>query len=197
MKAYFDEYTALLQRELLPALGCTEPTAIAYAAALARESLGAFPQRVVAACSHDVIKNTMSVRVPMAEDLHGIEAAVLMGLVGGDPARGMEVLAAADEKACQRARALLGTGFCRVEELQAGEALAIRVTAFAGGHSAVAEIRGKHDHVARLERDGERLCPREAPEEGRDKKPPYPPMDFERILDYVNEADLSPVAPVL
>ena len=52
MKAYFDEYAALLKRELLPALGCTEPTAIAYAAALARECLGAFPERVVVACSH-------------------------------------------------------------------------------------------------------------------------------------------------
>lgn len=198
MKAYFDDYAALLKRELLPALGCTEPIAIAYAAALARECLPAFPERVVAACSHDVIKNTMSVRVPMAEDLHGIEAAALMGLVGGDPARGMEVLSAADARTCARVRALLGTGFCRVEPLEAAEALAIRVTAFAGGHSAVAEIRGKHDHVARLERDGVSLCRQEeAREDAWDEKPAYPPMDFERIFAYVNEADLSPVAPAL
>lgn len=198
MKAYFDEYAALLKRELLPALGCTEPTAIAYAAALARECLGAFPERVVVACSHDVIKNTMSVRVPMAGELHGIEAAALMGLIGGDPKRGMEVLSAADGDTRLRARELLGTGLCRVEQLEAAEALAIRVTAWAGEHSAVAEIRGKHDHIARLERDGRSLCAQEETrDEARRPSSAYPEMDLERILDYAEEADLAPVAPVL
>ena len=111
MKQIFEEYTALLEREMVLALGCTEPIAIAYAAALGRKVLGFFPERMVVSCSADVIKNTKSVLVPNAGNLHGIAAAALMGLIGGDPNRSMEVLASVTPDVQKKAQELLEDGF--------------------------------------------------------------------------------------
>ena len=84
-------YLEILKEELIPALGCTEPIAIAYAAAKAREVLGVYPQHMVVACSRNIIKNAKAVTVPNTGGLKGIEASALAGLMG-DASREMEVL---------------------------------------------------------------------------------------------------------
>ena len=83
---------AILRKELVPALGCTEPIAIAYAAALARETLGAFPERMTIRCSGNVVKNVKGVVVPGTGDLRGVEASAILGAVGGDASLRLEVL---------------------------------------------------------------------------------------------------------
>ena len=81
-----------LKRELVPALGCTEPIAIAYAAATAREVLGEFPTHLNIRCSGNIIKNVQGVTVPNSKGLRGIGVAAVLGVVGGNPARELEVL---------------------------------------------------------------------------------------------------------
>ena len=86
------EYLELLRRELVPALGCTEPIAIAYGAALARRLLGSFPERMTVSCSGNIIKNVKGVVVPTTGDLRGIDTSALLGALAGDPDLEMEVL---------------------------------------------------------------------------------------------------------
>ena len=83
-KKIYESYVQILKEELVPALGCTEPIALAYAAAKAREVLGCFPEQMDVFCSGNIIKNVKSVTVPNSGGLHGIEAAAVLGAVGGD-----------------------------------------------------------------------------------------------------------------
>ena len=82
----------VLNRELVCALGCTEPIAVAYAAALASQTLGCEPDHMDVACSGNIIKNVKSVTVPNSGGMHGIEAAAVLGAVGGDAKSALEVL---------------------------------------------------------------------------------------------------------
>lgn len=87
---HYETYLQILRAELVPALGCTEPIAIAYAAAVARRVLGEMPKRIIAACSSNIIKNVKSVIVPTTGDLRGIEASAILGAVAGRADRELE-----------------------------------------------------------------------------------------------------------
>ena len=87
-----ERYTALLQGELVPALGCTEPIAIAFAAARAREVLGCMPQKLIVQCSGNIIKNVKGVIVPTTGDMKGIDTSAILGALAGDSEKKLEVL---------------------------------------------------------------------------------------------------------
>lgn len=91
-KKLYNNYVKILKNELVPALGCTEPIAIAYAAAKAREVLGEFPDHVEMRCSGNIIKNVKGVTVPNSDGQRGIDVAAILGIVGGDASRELEVL---------------------------------------------------------------------------------------------------------
>ena len=84
-KAQYRRYLQILELELVPALGCTEPISVAYASAKAREILSCMPEHIELYCSGNIIKNTKSVTVPNSGGMRGIEAAAVLGAVGGDP----------------------------------------------------------------------------------------------------------------
>lgn len=88
----YKNYVDILESELKPALGCTEPIALAYAGATMREVLGAMPTGVEVVCSGNIVKNVKGVTVPNSGGLKGIEAAVLLGIVGGNSSAELEVL---------------------------------------------------------------------------------------------------------
>ena len=90
-------YTKFLHEELVPAMGCTEPIAIAYGAAYARKVLGKPAERYEVECSGNIIKNVKAVTVPQTGGLKGIEAAVLAGAIGGDADRELEVLSTVNQ----------------------------------------------------------------------------------------------------
>ncbi len=92
-KELYRVYADILEEELIPAMGCTEPIAIAYAAAIAREALGHLPEKTEISVSGNIIKNVKSVIVPHTGGLHGIEAAVAAGLVAGNARKELEVIA--------------------------------------------------------------------------------------------------------
>ena len=95
--AAYANHIAILNEELVCALGCTEPIAVAYAASLARAALGTMPEHMSVACSGNIIKNVKSVTVPNSGGMRGIEAAALLGALGGDETRALEVLEAVTE----------------------------------------------------------------------------------------------------
>ena len=90
-------YEEILAEELVPAMGCTEPIAIAYAGALARETLGALPQQLELTVSHNIIKNAKSAVVPNTGGLKGLRAAIAAGSVAGCADKRLEVIAQVDD----------------------------------------------------------------------------------------------------
>ena len=106
-KELYDTYVQILKDELLPAMGCTEPIAIAYAGAIARETLGCIPDRVEIEVSRNIIKNVKSVIVPHTGGLRGIEAAAAIGIIAGDAKRQLEVISSVTEQEIEETRKYL------------------------------------------------------------------------------------------
>ena len=150
----YDNYAAILRSELVPALGCTEPIAIAYATAKAVSLLGHRPERIEMLCSGNIVKNVQGVTVPNSGGLKGIEAAAILGALGGDASRELEVLAGIAPEVVAETALLVGTGYC-TGMLAAGVAnLYLLARVYACGHSAEVEIAHKHTNIIRMTADG-------------------------------------------
>ena len=143
-KKIYDSFVKILKKELVPALGCTEPIALAYAAAKAREVLGTMPERIVATCSGNIIKNVKGVVVPATGGLRGIEAAVLIGTVGGDPSKELEVLSTVTDEDRDTVRKLLEADICEVKVSENNAKLHIIIEMWAGETSSLVEIIHSH-----------------------------------------------------
>ncbi|MGB4571579.1 MAG: hypothetical protein WBH97_02020 [Rectinemataceae bacterium] len=131
-----DEYLEVLRRELVPALGCTEPIAVALAAARARRILGREPETAEITCSGNVVKNVKGVTVPRTGGMKGIEAAAIAGFVAGNPDAGLQVLESVEEKDFPRIRAHIASHMC-------GTKLALGVEPFHSGRSQGRRGRGR------------------------------------------------------
>ncbi|MDO4437120.1 MAG: L-serine ammonia-lyase, iron-sulfur-dependent, subunit alpha [Coriobacteriaceae bacterium] len=153
----------LLNGELICALGCTEPIAVAYAAALARAVLGCEPESLKVGCSGNIIKNVKSVTVPNSDGMRGVEAAAVLGAVGGNAAAALETLESVSAADIARTRDLLARqGYCEVALVEGVPNLYIEVRAEALGHVAEVAISEHHTNVVRCTRDGvpaDQLCP--------------------------------------
>lgn len=125
-KDYFSDYTKILISELKPALGCTEPVAIAFASASATAALGKKPDHIDVCASGNLIKNVKSVTVPNSEGMKGIEAAAILGAFGGDAKKRLEVLTTVDDATRKKTRELLNSDFCRVKLAEDIPALSAR-----------------------------------------------------------------------
>ena len=161
----YKTYVQTLKEELIPAMGCTEPIAVAYAAALASQTLGCEPDHMDVACSGNIIKNVKSVTVPNSGGMHGIEAAAVLGAVGGDGKSALEVLESVNDEDRARVTELLAdAGYCDVSLVEGVPNLYIKVTATAGGHTAVVEITDHHTNVTCHTLDGIPVCGKSAGE---------------------------------
>ena len=152
-----DAYCALLHRELIPATGCTEPIAIAYAAAVMRETLGELPDRLRVAVSGNIIKNAKSVVVPGTGGKKGIAAAAAAGVVAGKSAKLLEVIDEITDEEREQLSTFLAKTPITVECVEDGLTLDIRITGESGAHTAFVRIAGAHTNVVRVERNGEVL----------------------------------------
>ena len=194
----YDSYVKILNKELIPALGCTEPIAIAYAAAKAREVLGKFPEQVVSTCSGNIVKNVKGVVVPATGGLRGIEAATLIGAVGGDPARELEVLTSVTDEDRAKVRELLEKKICHVKLSENKAKLHIIVEMTAGTDSALVEIMHTHTNIIRIEKNGQVLMQEKAgDEEDDDDENIYQLLNLDDIVAFANEVKLEDVADLL
>lgn len=151
----YESYIAILEHELVPALGCTEPIAIAFASAKARDALGCFPEHVTAWLSGNIIKNVKSVIVPNSNNERGIETAVALGCAGGDASLGYEVLQPVTAQDIARARQLVRSGFCEARYVEGKDNLYIRIEAVAGDQSSEVTVEHEHTNVTRIVKNGE------------------------------------------
>ena len=191
----YDNYLKILTSELVPAMGCTEPIAIAYAAAKARQVLGVMPERMVARCSGNIIKNVKAVKVPNSDGQRGVEVAALLGAVAGDADLELQVISKVPPEAADEVRRLNAAGVCSCELEEGAENLFIRIEAFAGEDTVAVEIRHKHNHIARIEKNGEVLLENEAVsvQTGGDKED----LNLRDILEFADTVKLSDVEELI
>ena len=196
-RALMEAYTQILREELVCAMGCTEPIAIAYAAALARETLGCLPASVDLSVSPNIIKNVKSVIVPHTGGLKGIRASASAGIVAGDASAELEVLAGIRPEDLPQIREYLASTAFSLEPTSGEPVLDIGIRVTAGEHSAYVRIAGSHTNVVRIERDGAVLAERPVePAEG-DGGADRGVLSIEGIVEYADAVNLDEVADVL
>ncbi|NLI54314.1 MAG: serine dehydratase subunit alpha family protein [Clostridiales bacterium] len=152
-----DAYCTLLETELMPATGCTEPIAIAFAAATMRNALGGRPERMLVRVSGNILKNAKSVVVPGTGGRKGIAAAAAAGVVAGDASRLLEVIDAVSPVEREQIGAYLKDTPIPVECVEDGLTLDIRVTGWRGEDTACVRIAGAHTNIVHIERNGATL----------------------------------------
>lgn len=151
----FDVYNAALADELLPAMGCTEPIALAYAGAICAKRLGGFPETIRVEVSRNIIKNVKSVVVPNTEGLRGIEAAVVAGLVSARPEAALEVLSGVTPDEKKEIHERLASQKMEVVPSDEPDVFFIRLMTTRAGKTVTVVIRTSHTNVTRIEEDGE------------------------------------------
>lgn len=153
----YQTYVQILKEELVPAMGCTEPIALAYCAAKAREVLGSLPDRCVVEASGNIVKNVKSVIVPNTGGLKGIEAAAAAGIVAGDAGRVLEVIAGVTGEQKVQIKEYMEKVQIQVKPLETDEILDMIVTLHGAGSYAKVRIANYHTNIVLIEKDGEKL----------------------------------------
>lgn len=195
-KELYNKYVKILKHELVPALGCTEPIAIAYAAAKARDILGRFPESVEMRCSGNIIKNVKGVTVPNSRGLKGIDAAAVLGVTGGDAHRELEVLESVTEADIAKTRELLVRGFCTCSLIGQVENLYIVAKVMAGDEYAEVTIINRHTLITRIVKNDQVLFAMDVAEDSPghvDKSC----LNVKDILEFANQVNIEDVKEVL
>ena len=193
----YENYVRILENELVPALGCTEPIALAYASAKAREVLGCFPEHLSVLCSGNIIKNVKGVKVPNSGGMKGVEAAAVLGMTGGDAGQALEVLESVTEADIARTEQLLAEGFCDCILKEGVANLYIEARAAAQGHEAVVVIEEEHTNITRIEKDGAVLFEQEKKEIKEEEEPDKALLNLADIITFADEVDIKDVQKVL
>lgn len=194
----YENHLTILRSELIMALGCTEPIAIAYAAAKARQILGEMPEMCTVHCSGNIVKNVMGVTVPNSGGLKGIDVAATLGIVGGDPEMELAVLESVTTEDQKKVRELLDKGFCTCKLIENVATLYIVVELAAGEHTALVEIQKTHKNITRMEKDGVSLLEQTAtPEEVVQKTGNRELLTVENIIEFAGEVKIEDIEPIL
>lgn len=153
-------YVEILQEELISAMGCTEPIALAYAAAKAREVLGTLPDKVFIQVSGSIIKNVKSVIVPNTNQMKGIPAATAAGIIAGRSEKQLEVISEVTQEEIAAMKEFLNRVPIRVEHMEQGPVFDIILTLYAGKSYVKVRIANYHTNIVLIEREGEILLRR-------------------------------------
>ncbi len=194
----YQAYINILKEELVPAMGCTEPIAIAYAAARARDVLGAEPERVWVEASRNIIKNVKSVVVPNTDKLKGLEASAAAGIAVGNADKALEVLASVDAAGRKKITALLNDTEIKVSETTSGLVFDLIVTVYAGKSQASVQISHYHTNIVLIKKDDQIVyenkdCDEAATANQTDRSI----MNVKDILDFAESVELKDIEELL
>lgn len=190
-------YLSILREELVPATGCAEPIALAYAAARLRDILGVWPERIRAEVSGNIIKNVKSVVVPNSGGLKGIRAAIAAGVAAGDAGKVLQVIS---DVPVERHGAIAAYSQDTPIEIVCADTtrmLDIRLTGWAGEHSASIHIANSHSNIVREERDGEVLLEKPVTDSAEDNLTDKSVLNVADILKFADTVDLEDAIPLL
>ncbi|MCI5868111.1 MAG: L-serine ammonia-lyase, iron-sulfur-dependent, subunit alpha [Dorea sp.] len=193
----YQAYVQILKEELIPAMGCTEPIALAYAAAKAREVLGEMPDRVFIGASGSIIKNVKSVIVPNTNHLKGIPAAAAAGIVAGKAEKELEVISEVSEEKREEIARFMEQTEITVEYIDNGIVFDIIVIVFKGESSAKVRIANYHTNIVRIEKNQEILL--DIPVQGEEEEglTDRSLLDVKDIWDFINTMDVEDVREIL
>ena len=189
----YHEYVNILKTELVPAMGCTEPISIAYAAAKARKTLGCIPESVEIYASPNIIKNVKSVVVPNTGSLRGIGAAAIAGIIAGQADDELQVLSRVTPEEVQMISEQLSRIACNVKPAENGYIFYISVFALGGGHTARVEIAGNHTNVICIEKDDQIIFSREYIEKTDAGKANHELLNVEDIVRFADTVEIGDV----
>ena len=184
--ALYQSFLEILREELVPAMGCTEPIAIAYAAAQARAVLGKRPERVRIEVSGNIIKNVKSVIVPHTGSMHGIAAAAAAGIIAGREDRELEVLSEVTEAQIEDMRAYLKEAAFEIRPIDSPFIFDIRITVCAGDDQATARIVGSHTNLVQLLHGTTRIIDRPCSETVSERRTDRSVLTVERIVEFAD-----------
>ncbi len=193
----YDAYIKILEEELVPAMGCTEPIALAYAAAKAREVLGAMPEKVEIEVSGSIIKNVKSVIVPNTNHLKGIPAAATAGIVAGKADKELEVIAEVTPEEVTKMAEFLENTPITVKHIDSGITFEIIISVFNGDDYAKVRIANYHTNIVLVEKNGEKFV--DIPVEGESEEglTDRSLLDVKSIWDFINTVDVDDIKELL
>lgn len=193
----YQEYVKILEEELVMAMGCTEPIAMAYAAAVAVKALGEQPESMEVNVSANIIKNVKSVVVPCTGGMKGIKAAVCAGVVSGEPEKELEILAGLTEEQKGQVGSLMQQIPIQVNESDSGYIFDIQIKAFAKGHTGFAQIAGYHTNVICIMRDDQILEQKEYVEQQQTFATDRSLLTVENIVEFADCVQVDEVREIL
>lgn len=193
----YRQYIEIMNEELVPAMGCTEPIAVAYAAALAAKELNAKPTEILINVSGSIIKNVKSVVVPNTGGLRGLKAAAAAGIIAGKAEKVLEVLADVTDKQREAIAVYLNESCFTVTESQSGLIFDIEITLKSAGHSACCRICGSHTHVVFLEKDKNVLIHEPVEEQSGEQNTDRSLLNIEDIITFADEVNPEDIQKLL
>ena len=195
----YGNYLKILQEELVPATGCTEPIAIAYGAAKARELLGVLPESVLVEASGNIIKNVKSVVVPNTNSLKGIEAAAAAGIVAGQSDKILEVISEVTPAQRAEIRVYLVDHPIVVKPAEGDKVFDILITLRAGNNHVKLRISDYHTHIVYIEKNGEVLFQsgEVLSDSARDMLTDRSCLSVEGVLDFASTCNLEDVRTLI
>lgn len=196
-KEIYSAYTEILKEELMAAMGCTEPIALAYAASIARRELNDLPDRVLVQTSGSIIKNVKSVIVPNTGHLKGIPAAVSAGIVAGNPDKELEVIADVSKEDIKNIEKFMQEKEIIVEHLDEGFIFDIVITLYKGEDYAKVHIINSHTNVVLVEHNHRILKSSDCLNDMPSDTAKYEMLNMKDIWDYVNHVDLADIKELL
>ncbi len=193
----YQSYIRILKEELVPAMGCTEPIALAYAAAKAREVLGDVPDRIVVGASGSIIKNVKSVIVPNTNRLKGIEAAVAAGVVAGDSTKELEVISSVSDEMVKNIKEFLDRVPIEIHCLENGFTFEINITLYKGESSSVVRIVNYHTNIVLIKKDDNTIFENKILEENEDGLTDRTFMNMKEICEFVEMVDIAEIREII
>ena len=193
----YNAYISILKEELIPAMGCTEPIAVAYAAAIAADSLGTLPEKVIVKVSPNILKNVKSVVVPNTGGLRGVEAAAAAGIIAGDRSKQLEVISEVSDEQRMLIAAYLEQAEFVLLKSESGFVFDIEVIAMSDSHTAVSRIAGNHTNVIYIAKDD--CVELEIPfaEEPSGNATDRSVLSIEEICTFADEVNIEDVKEIL
>ena len=195
--ALYKNYLDILKSELVPALGCTEPIAIAYAAAKARQLLGEFPDSIEMKLSGNIIKNVKGVTVPNSGGLKGIDIAAVLGMTGGNADKALEVLEEITPEHIRKAEALVQKGICTCSLIENVPNLYISAKVRKDGHYAEVTIAEQHTNIIHMEKDGNVLLEKDLQKKDESAAVDKSRLTVKDILDFADQVKLEDIEEVI
>ncbi len=192
----YHTFVRLLKQELVPAMGCTEPIAVAYAAAAAARELDTLPETVDICVSANIIKNVKSVIVPNTGGLHGLEAAAAAGIVAGDPEKQLLVISSITPEQQKQITDYLQSASFTVRESDSGALFDIMITLSGSGHRSACRIAESHTNIVCIERDGEAVYHRHPQKTADTSAADKALLSVERIVEFADELQIADVKEI-